>query len=286
MKCRINIFNFISKREQMKSSLILFILFLGLVVFISCGEADHEKAKIRFGMVKYEKQSERCDSTGCAKLLLEYPEIKSSFNKAVKDSLDNYILNSLLDNYSQQMQQKSIDEMSKIFLMDYDGARNDFPDYVIPWEINNTISVIFNANFIASFQSEFYHFTGGAHGNSGTYFANFDSRDGRKIHLSDLLLSDYKDGLNKIAENIFRREKILDLSTSLEEAGYWFADNKFSLNENFGIKNDGLVFFFNSYEIAPYSMGPSEVLIPYSDIKSLIRKDGPLFKIMQEKDKS
>jgi hypothetical protein len=270
----------------MKYSLMLVVIFLGLLMIFGCGEADHEKAKIKFGMVKYEKQSEVCDSTGCAKIILEYPEIKSSFNKAVKDSLDNYILNTLLDNYSQQTGQNTLDEMSKIFLMDYDDTRNDFPDYFIPWEISNTISAIFNANSIVSFQSEFYHFTGGAHGNSGVYFANFNSQDGKRLALSDLLISDYEKELNNAAERIFRKDKELGQAESLEEAGYWFVDNKFYVNENFGIKDEGLVFFFNSYEIAPYAMGPTEILVPYAELKNLIKEEGLLKKIISEKEKN
>lgn len=257
---------------------------ISLLIFFGCFEGDIEKAKIKFGMEKYEKQSERCDSTGCAKILLEYPEIKSSFNSEVKDSLDNYILNALLDNYSQQMGQKSIDEMAKIFLNDYDDARNEFSDYAIPWEINNTISIIYNTNSIVSFQSKFYHYTGGAHGNSGVYFANFDSRVGKILVLSDLLISGYEKELNNVAEEIFRKDKELSQEANLEEEGYWFEGNKFSLNDNFGIKSDGLVFFFNSYEIAPYAMGPTELIIPYKAIKNLVKKDGLLNNVVSQLD--
>ncbi|NWF89150.1 MAG: DUF3298 and DUF4163 domain-containing protein [Ignavibacteriaceae bacterium] len=266
----------------MKKNFSVFLIFFGTIGFLSCGEADYEKAKIKFGIMKYEKQSEICDSTGCAKIVLEYPAIKTSFNSAVKDSLEAYIMNTLLENYSQQLKLKSLDEMAKVFMADYVGAKKDFPDYTIPWEINNTISVIYNSNSIVSFQSELYHFTGGAHGNSGVYFSNFNSQDGSKLLLSDLMNSNYKSELNKIAEKIFRKEKKLDPSASLEAEGFWFADNKFSLNENFGIKNDGLVFYFNFYEVAPYAMGPTEIRIPYSEIKSLIKQEGLLNKVLDE----
>lgn len=253
-----------------------------LLLSSGCSEADYKKAAIKFGMKKYEKKSERCDSTGCAKIVLEYPEIKASFSSAVKDSLDNYILNTLLGNYSQQTEKKSLDEMAAVFLVDYEENRNEFPDYGIPWGVNNTISVIYNANSILSFQSEFDHFTGGAHGNSGMYFTNFNSLDGKKLNLSDLLIASYEAKLNNIAEKKFRREKELGPEANLEEAGFWFKEGKFSLNENFGIRNDGLVFYFNSYEVAPYSMGQTEIKIPYAEIKNLIKEDGLLFKVSSD----
>lgn len=271
-------------RLQMKNVLSLLTVFFLLIVVSGCGDADYEKAKIKFRMVKYEKQSEKCDSTGCAKIILEYPEIKSSFTSTVKDSFDIFILNTLLGNYSQQRGNKSLDEMADYFLKDYEGTRSEFPDYGIPWEVNNIISVNYNANSIVSFQSEFDHFTGGAHGNSEKYFMNFNSLDGKKLNLSDLLVANYETELNRVAEKIFRMEKELSTEANLEEAGFWFKEGKFSLNENFGIKNDGLSFYFNSYEIAPYSMGPTEIKIPYAEIKNLIKEDGLLFKISSNTD--
>jgi len=144
--------------------------------------------------------------------------------------------------------------------------------------------VIYNANSILSFQSEFDHFTGGAHGNSGMYFTNFNSLDGKKLNLSDLLVASYGAELDNIAEKKFRREKELGTEANLEEAGFWFKQGKFSLTENFGIKNDGLVFYFNSYEIAPYAMGPTEIKIPYAEIRNLIKEDGLLFKVSNNTD--
>ena len=88
--------------------------------------------------------------------------------------------------------------MAEIFLDDYENTRTELPVYGIPWEINNTISVTYNTNSIVAFQSEFYHFTGGAHGISGIYFANFDSKDGKKLTLSDLLIAGYKKELDNI----------------------------------------------------------------------------------------
>jgi hypothetical protein len=89
-------------------------------------------------------------------------------------------------------------------------------------------------------------------------------------------------GLNNVAEKIFCKVKELKPEDNLEEAGFWFKGNKFSFNENFGIRNEGLVFYFNSYEIAPYAMGPTEIMIPYSEIKNLVKQDGLLNKVIAE----
>lgn len=257
---------------------ILFTMML-IILFSGCGGNKDEKAELKYGIEKFERKSKICDSTRCAKIVLEYPVIKTAFNNAVKDSLENFIQDALLENYFNERKTNSLEGMSKLFLADYESVQDEPIDYSLSWEINNAISVIHNKNSIVSFQSEFYHFTGGAHGMSGVYFANFNSQTGEKLELSDLLIPGYENELNNTAEKIFRAEKQLSPDANLESEGFWFEGNKFYLNKNFGIKNDGLVFYFNSYEIAPYAMGPTEIKIPYATIKKLVLNDGPLSKM-------
>ena len=270
-----------NKRLKMKIVFSVLISIMFVIIFSGCGRNDDEKAKLKYGIEKFERQSKVCDSTGCAKIVLEYPVIKAAFNSAVKDSLEKYIQAALLDNYS-ELSIKTVDEMAERFFQDYEESRRDFPDHSTSWEISNNISVIYNGNSILSSQSEFYHYTGGAHGNSGVYFSNFNSQTGKKLELADLLIPGYENELNNEAEKIFRKEKQLGANANLESEGFWFEGNKFALNKNFGIKNEGLVFYFNSYEIAPYSMGPTEILIPYRGIKNLVKKESLLNKVITD----
>ena len=63
---------------------------------------------------------------------------------------------------------------------------------------------------------------------------------------------------------------------NLTEAGFWFDDDKFSVNNNFSIGKDGLNFVYNNYEITAYAYGPTELFIPYKSIKKVIKPDGLL----------
>jgi len=82
-----------------------------LLILFGCNGNDYEKTRIKYGMKRYEKKSEKCDSTGCAKIVLEYPAIKSAFNGLVEDSLTNYIQSTLLENYFQGNKVKSLDQI-------------------------------------------------------------------------------------------------------------------------------------------------------------------------------
>jgi hypothetical protein len=60
-------------------------------------------------------------------------------------------------------------------------------------------------------------------------------------------------------------------TATYEFNGYTFPEDRFALNDNYGFSREGISFFFNSYEIAPYVMGPTEVLIPYDRIREWIK---------------
>lgn len=256
-----------------------------MLLITGCSKNSDKDYTINYKMIKFEKYFGECDTlnSNCAKISFEYPEIIQALDDNVKDSFRNYVMETLLSNYYEQ-KAKSLNEMAELFFEDYKSFYDEMSEYNFGWELNNTISVMFNSNSIVFFQSDYYHHTGGAHGMSGTLFTNFNSQDGKKLLLKDLLLTGYENKLNDIAEKIFRKKRELTADASLEEAGFWFDGNKFTLNDNFGIKNDGLIFFFNSYEIASYAMGPTEIILPYEEIKDLIDTIGLLYRVVSEKN--
>ncbi len=115
-----------------------------------------------------------------------------------------------------------------------------------------------------------YNYQGGAHGGSITTFINWDTKAGKEITLNDVLVTGYKDSLTIIAERIFRQQEKLTQTASLAN-DYFFKDAKFGLNDNFAITPVGLKFLYNQYEIKPYAAGQTSLLIPYAQIKSLIK---------------
>ena len=77
--------------------------------------------------------------------------------------------------------------------------------------------------------------------------------------------------LESIAEKIFRQDARLSASESLSASSYSFPGDRFKLNENFGVGETELVFLFNTYEIGPGAMGPTEIKIPYPFLRSQLR---------------
>jgi hypothetical protein len=104
-----------------------------------------------------------------------------------------------------------------------------------------------------------------------THFINWNTKKSKSIKLDDILVEQYSDQLNKIAETIFRDNEKLNATASL--SGYSFKSGQFALNNNFLITPIGLKFLYNSGEAKPTSYGQVVLFVPYSQILNLLRSN-------------
>jgi len=178
----------------------------------------------------------------------------------------------------------SLDELKEIMT-------EDFNDWAEGWnsqfeaEDSSPINYSFGLNWYEENNNGLSHQTpnniclyqsingyyGGAHPMGGVAYMVYSLPDISPVKNWQTLFTDTL-AILKIAEEIFRKDNNLGPRTSLEKAGYWFSDNKFHLNDNFGLDAEGLFFYFNSYEIAPYAMGPTNITLPYSRINNYLKK--------------
>ena len=152
----------------------------------------------------------------------------------------------------------------KLFQMaidDYEYATaNDFP--VRTYEVLTVYTVTNNDKYILSLYFDRYEYTGGAHGMTTRSADTWNLRTGRRMDLADFFPG-RKDYVNYIIANINsqipKKEK--------EEDAYYFDDVDDLVKENFNEKNfyivpEGVMIFYQLYEIAPYSSGIQTFLIP------------------------
>ena len=102
------------------------------------------------------------------------------------------------------------------------------------------------------------------------------------MSLDDIFIEGYEQNLNEIAEQEFRKMKELKENEDLDEAGFWFDDNKFNINNNFALSEGGLTFYYNNYEITAYAYGPTELIIPLVKVSQLIKDGGILSEFMKQ----
>ena len=254
--------------------IIFFILLLvGAGIFFSCGSKSPVKNNLKYELVKYEKQSDGCDSLrndNCAKIKIEFPQITSFGNEMVKEKINKSIAELFSKDILGGSESAGFETMMKGFIDEYESFIKEFPDAYQSWFIEKTGEVKLNKGNFFSIDYLEYSFTGGAHPNTYVTFKNFNLSNGEEITLDEIISADKKQELTNIAETEFRKLKDLTTEADLGQAGFWFENNKFYLNDNFLITDSSLVFYYNNYEITAYAFGPTELTIPFSRIKPLI----------------
>ena len=145
---------------------------------------------------------------------------------------------------------------------DYFLLLDDYPDYEFSWFLIRDIEKIYEDSSIATLLFRESRYLGGAHPIDIRHFINLDKINHKELMLFDIISPDKEPNLTKYAEQIFRAVREIKFTGSLNAAGFWFNNDKFMLSENFSLADEGLVFYYNPYDIAPFSMGSTQLLLP------------------------
>lgn len=213
------------------------------------------------------------ENTQCASVKVTYPKVVGGANPAAIDAINQFVLNQLIEfSDEQDKQATSLEELASMFIADYQKT----PNPLSSWELERTVHVVFSNDRFITLNFLENGYTGGAHPFSGQRYVVFDLTTGKQVTLADLLIPGYESALNIAAEKAFREARHIAPDANLETEGFWFENNVFSVNNNFGVQADGIVFAFNPYEVAPYVMGSTQFTVPYEDISEIISADSPL----------
>lgn len=194
---------------------------------------------------------------------IEYPEFKSTDYKKSVNTINQFYKDRALEfqNYCRtKLYQMAVDQY-------LDDIKNDFPVRV--YEALMTFNVTYNKACIISLYFDTYQYTGGAHGLTIRTSQTWNLQTGQMIKLNELFdcLYDYRAYIkNKIIEQIKKDpEPYFD---NYEE----LVDQTFNVN-SFYCTPQGVVIYFQQYDIAPYSSGIREFLLPYNNcIKDPVKK--------------
>lgn len=260
---------------------ISFCLALAAVVLAAaCSTESPDENRLSYRMKEVQRvfpdsTDSISDSTGVT-VLFKYPEVTGAPADSIRDSLNSIIVNRIATDAVDSLESRSLEAIADTLINEYVEVYTEFPDNALPWVYQRKIEVATDTLGIFAVEHIGYSFTGGAHPNSFVYYYNFDIRTAGELALDDLFIENYRPALDSIAEEHFRSYHELGPEEDIEEAGFWFEGGHFRVNDNFLIETDGLRFYFNPYEVAPYAAGPTEITVPYADLEGLVLEDGPL----------
>lgn len=119
------------------------------------------------------------------------------------------------------------------------------------------------------------YYAGAAHPGHYAITVVWDAGRGRALGFQDVFraTSDWEQALSRLAIPILER----DLGEMAD--GAWIEEGAGPIAENFNrwaLVEEGLVLFFDPYQVAPYAAGPQAVTIPRSALADVAAPGGPL----------
>jgi len=187
-------------------------------------------------------------------------EGNTSQSRAINNVIENHIANMLVF-FEEPSDTLQLDYAIGFFDSEYKSFKEGFSSSAMAWDASFDGEVTYQSSELISIAINSYINSGGAHGNTNVTFFNFDS-SGNLLEFNDLFTS--KNELTKSVEPYFDAEtKDIDIN--------YFSGDPFHLPENIGFNEEGIIFFYNVYEIASYAEGITEFTVPFQDLESLLK---------------
>jgi hypothetical protein len=206
--------------------------------------------------------------TDTAKAVIIYPVFR---DQAINKFLENRIIGIA----GKQDIHKNFKELASGFIKEYDTYIGQNKGNEETWFQKIDLQVKTNYPNYLSALLIFSDYKGGAHPNYLFTYFNYNPKTYETITLDSIITADGMPKLRAIAENIFRRDENLAPNASLSE-GYFFTDGVFSLPETFTLTKEGIKFLYNPYEIKAYAAGTTELVIPFSKIRDIMKDSSVL----------
>jgi hypothetical protein len=171
-----------------------------------------------------------------------------------------------------------------------EAASDTFKVWIKDWETISTElsmgsyyevgdSVFYKSNSLISIHFfEYSYFSGAAHPNNSSFSVNYDLAANKEVTLDDMLNSGWENTISELSIKSIMNQ----IYSGKTDPDDWVKEGAGPDKKNFKVYNvtqTGLVITFPTYQVASYAQGPVEVFIPYSDIKDIIKPNGPLAKL-------
>jgi len=210
--------------------------------------------------IKFSETNKLFEDNAVVELNIPKAEGNTGQSEAINKVIENHIANMLvfLEEPSDTLQ---LDYAISKFDSEYKLFKEGFSENAMVWDASFDGEVTYQSPELISVALNSYVNSGGAHGNSNVTFYNFDS-SGKVLNLDDFI--EDKEGLTSVVKTYFKQE------TEGSEINYFFGE-EFHLPANIGFNDEGVIFFYNVYEIASYADGITEFTIPFEELEPYLK---------------
>lgn len=223
-----------------------------------------------------ENDLKRCQGTACPEIAIRYLKAKGTENvtQAINRAIESNVIAAV--DISEEDHARSfaaITEALQHFVDTYRLHLSEFPDMSAVYHAEVNVEALHKSDNLLSFSVNQYLYTGGAHGLGRVHFLNLDPNTGNELGAADLIKD--KPGFLALSEQTFRARYDIPQGTSINENGFWFDNDKFSIPNTIGFNGNEFIMVYNPYEIASYADGSFELRIPYEEARPFLT-DGTL----------
>ena len=228
-------------------------------------------------------------------IVIDFTYASKSSDVRLKDSLNTYFLSLCFgDKYMTMTPEEAVKKYTEKYISDYRGDlepmyKKDEQDKEDESSIGAWYSyykyirshVQLYTKHLLVYRYRYEEFTGGAHGIYMTTFLNMDLRTLTPLRLDDLFVSDYEEPLTDLLWNQLMADNKVATRQELEDMGY-ATTGELAPTENFYLSKEGITFYYNVYDIAPYVMGPVQITLPYEMVQHLLSDDSMILNEVKE----
>jgi hypothetical protein len=200
-----------------------------------------------------------------------------SANPLISDSVSHVMLVKFTGKQVRIAQpEKLLEGMKQIYFANYlatnEGIYNETMASSFNWQSLKFLHILMNCSHVLTFYIDHYAFTGGAHGLQTRQFTVVNLWTGKEVGLNDIFKENSETQLSAILSDKIHEKNHLPTAQSLKDAGFYSETVK--PTDNFYITREGIGFFYNQYDIAPYTSGSIDVFVPFIEMKDLLVTGG------------
>lgn len=213
-----------------------------------------------------------CSPTPCVKVFLTgIPQLSEAIPVSAREAISHEVAAAMyapLDVESKDPNAFSLIGEVKDRYEEYSRV-SDAP---IDWVLNRSAHIVVQNALVVSMEVSSEGYLGGAHGFKERALLTFDAQAGTRLAVGDVVEESSRGILAKIVEFEFRRARRIPQGQTLQDAGFFILPGQeMPLSENFAFTSSGVKLHYNPYEVGPYVMGETDLVIPREAIEPILK---------------
>ncbi len=267
--------------KKQNASLLALLLAASSFFFSCTDKVKQDAGALEFDSLQVNRTEHLFGDTAkpSCNIVMNIAYINHSADSLMQDSINAYILAVCLgDKYTNQSPKQAINEYAEQYVENY---KTDLePAYTKESQEGNVGAwysyykgieghAQYYAGNLLVYRIDFNEYTGGAHGIYMSSYLNLNLKTLTPIRLTDLFVPDYELPLTDLLWNQLMADNNVATHEELEDMGYT-STGELTPTENFYLDRNGITFYYNVYDIAPYVMGPVKISLPYDAVRHLL----------------